>query len=249
MKTSIHLTAVAVALVGGVANAGAPLLTAFDSAPGCGHVLDLLHRYGGLEGAPRPTGHLMTPSPLGAFAMPVEEIGDLCVATVEEGPCDPGCPPTIIVGVTNHSTRPVCKVHVSVVALLGPIKSCDPSANVCIEEIPAGGTVEVELVLPAEALAMGDNGGAPIGFQKLLVAADSYDRYVELDEANNLKLICRADLPKRVATTTTAVEEVSVAPAAPSVAPSTSVERPALDKALEEFGVTTTEANAARAQW
>lgn len=239
MKVLIRLAVLAAGVAASSqAIAGAPLLSALQGAPGCGHVLDLLTRYGGLEGLPIPGGAAAIPSPMGGgLLMPIAELGDLCIATVEELPTDAGCLPTIVVGVTNHSTRPICNAHVSVVALLGPIKLCDPTANVCLDEIPAGATVEVEITLPAEALAMGSNGGVPVGFQRLLVAIDSLDAFAELDEANNLRLLCRADIPQRVAVTTEAATldpaaEVPVAPA-----PEADVDRPALDQALERFGL------------
>ena len=228
--------------------AGAPLLSALQGAPGCAHVLRLLTRYGGLEGLPTPGGLMAMPSPMGGFAMPLAELGDLCVASVEQLPGAGGCAPTIIVGVTNSSTRPVCDVHVSIVALLGPIKPFDPTANVRLAEVPAGATVEVEIVLPVEALAMGSHAGAPVGFQKLLVAVDSLDRFLEVDEVNNLKLLCGADIPVRVIAQT-AVEEVPAEveeTTAPEQQPA--AENPALDQALEKFGIDLNSAETAAAQ-
>lgn len=254
MKTLLSLSmAVGVTLAAGAAPAGPPLLSALNGAPGCGHVLDLLMRYGGLEGLPGPAGGAVLPSPHGDFVMPLAELGDLCVGVVTELPqADPACPPTFVVAVTNHSQRDVCNVHVSVVALLGPIKPLDPTATVCVDAVPAGATVEVQLTLPDEALAMGSNGGVLVGFNKLLVAVDSFDRFVELDEANNLSLLCRADVPQHVVTVETTETEV-VAPAEGGVealppTPQESTGAPAIDDALEKFGldVSGTEAAAER---
>lgn len=208
-----------------------PIEQALTGAPGCEHVVDLLTRYGLCQGGALQVA-TVAPSPHGPIVMPASEYGDLCLANVEEiSNADPACPPTYVVAVTNSSTRAVCDVAVSLVAMLGPIKPFDPTATVRIAEIPPGATVEVDVTLPIEALTMGANGATVIGFQKLLVAIDSYDRFVEVDEANNLRLVCRADVPQRVVAT--AVEPVVPAtpqPAAPA-APAP------IDSALERFGI------------
>ena len=235
---SIRLLAAAALGVAAPVSAGIPLHQALTGAPGCGHVLDLLLRYGPLEGAGNVQGGLVAPGPLGPVVMPAAEYGDLCLAHLAEVAGDPACP-TFCVAVTNNSTRAVCNVRVSLVALLGPINACDPTATALIAEIPAGATVEIEITLPAEALAMGSNGGAVVGFQKLLVAIDSFDAYAEINEANNLRLVCRADIPQKV------VEVATAAPAAPAgaVAPAAPAPQPgapsAIDSALEQFGLDT----------
>lgn len=246
-KLQIRLAAIATLAVAAPTLAGIPAMQALTGAPGCSHVLDLLMRYGPLEGLPTaPTGAVI-PSPYGSFVMPAAEIGDLCIANVaESADCDPACAPTFIIGVTNNSSRAICKVHVSIVALLGPIKPFDPTATACIEEIPPGATVEIEITLPVEALAMGSNGGAPVGFHKLMVAIDAFDNFAEVDESNNLRLLCRADIPKQVIE----VQETTIeaAPAAPvETAPQEGVVAPksSLDSALEEFGLDKVETEAA----
>lgn len=212
-----------------------PLATAFTGAPGCGHVLDLMRRYGPLEGLPPAQGGMVVPSPNGPFVLPTGEIGDLCLASLTESAAsDPAGAPTFLVAVTNSSCRAVCNVQVSVVALLGPIGPWNPTANVCLEEIPPGGTVEVVVTLPVEALLMGSNGGAPVGFQKLLVAIDATDRFVETDEANNLRLVCRSAIPRQVIEVAAPV----VVEPAPDVAGLQPQPVPvSLDAALEEFGL------------
>lgn len=216
-----------------------PLQTALTGAPGCGHVLDLLLRYGPLEGQGGLAGGTVVPSPYGSFVLPAAEIGDLCLAGLTEVASDPACPPVFCVAVTNNSCRTVCNVQVSLVALLGPIKGCDPTANVCIEEIPAGATAEVTLTLPPEALMMGSNGGTPVGFQKLLVAIDSLDGFAEVNESNNLRLLCRADIPQQVVEVVAPAAPIEVQPAVPAqVMPPT--EPTSIDSALEQFGLDTT---------
>lgn len=211
-----------------------PLEQALTGAPGCEHVIDLLRRYGLGQGVGRAAPTIV-PSAHGAFVMPGGELGDLCLAGLEEAPSvDPACPPTFIVAVTNNSTRALCDVSISLVALLGPIKPIDPTATVKIAEIPAGATVEVDVTLPVEALAMGANGGAVVGFQKLLVAIDCADRFVELDESNNLRFVCRADVPRRVPAPAAAVDPVAPATATPPAAPAAPAP---IDSALERFGI------------
>ena len=214
---------------------GQPLHTALTGAPGCEHVLDLLLRYGPLEGCGDLTGGAVVPGAYGGFVLPAAEMGDLCLASITEVVGDPGCPPTFCVAVTNTSCRAVCNLQISLVALLGPIKACDPTANACLAEVPAGATVEAQITLPPEALAMGSNGGAVVGFQKLLVAIDALDCFAEVNEANNLRLLCRNEIPQHVA------EVVAPAAAAPvdRVAPAAPAAPSSIDSALEQFGLDT----------
>ncbi|TWT97906.1 hypothetical protein Pla108_20600 [Botrimarina colliarenosi] len=213
-----------------------PLETAFAGAPGCHHVLDLLMRYSPLEGLPTLQGGAVVPSPDGSFILPANEMGDLSIASLTESAAsDPACAPTFLVAVTNSSCRSVCDVQISLVALLGPIHSCDPTANACIQEIPAGATVEIAITLPIESLAMGSNGGAPVGFQKLLVAIDADDRFAEVDEVNNLRLVCRTDIPRQVIEVAPAVIESLPEAAVPETQAGTPPS--SLDSALEEFGL------------
>lgn len=217
---------------------GLAMQQALTGAPGCGHVLDLLLRHGLAPSGELLHGGAVVPSPHGAFVLPAAEIGDLCIAHLAEVPSDAGCPPTFCVAVTNNSARAICNVQISLVALLGPIKPFDPTANACLAEIPAGATVEIEITMPPEALAMGADRGVAVGFQKLLVAIDSLDAYAEANESNNLQLVCRADIPLKVIEATTAVTEVTApatveapAAAAPQTIPGT------IDSALEQFGL------------
>ncbi|QDV74752.1 hypothetical protein [Botrimarina mediterranea] len=248
-KLKIRLAAIATLAVAAPSLAnlplGQPVETAFTGAPGCGHVIDLMMRYGSFHGCLASPSCSIVPSPYGSFELPANEIGDLAITTVVESAIsDPACAPTFIVAVTNNSGRSVCKVHVSLVALLGPIKPCDPTATACIEEIPGGATVEIEVTLPVEALAMGSNGGAPIGFQKLMVAVDAFDSFAEIDESNNLRLLDRAEIARQV------IEVAPLQEAAEALAPEPVTEELAapksqIDSALEEFGIDQVETEAA----
>jgi hypothetical protein len=121
-------------------------------------------------------------------------------------------------------------LDVSIVALLGPLTPDDPTATVRIAEVPAGATVEINVALPIEAVAMGRNGSAAVGFQKLLVAIDSRDCFAELDEANNLRLIARASIAPRAV-----IEAPVEAVPAPAVQQPAAVPQQPLDAAIEEF--------------
>ena len=212
------------------------------TSPGCGHVIEMLVRHGGLyELGPMGRSATVVPSPYGPFMMPASELGDLEIECISEVPqADPACAPTFVVTIANKSIRDLCDVQVSLVALLGPIRPFNPTAITRVERIPAGASIEVSLQLPIESLAMGRNGNAVIGFQKLLVAIDSLDQYLELDEANNLQLLCRADIPQQ----TVVVEppaipiEVEVPVEVPvEVTPVPNAPQVSLDAALEEFGL------------
>ncbi len=222
-----------------------PLGTAFSGAPGCGHVIDLMLRYGSFHSCFNTPSCSVVPSQFGSFELPSNEIGDLAIATiVESANSDPAGSPTFIIAVTNNSARSVCNVYVSLVALLGPIKPCDPTATACIAEIPGGATVEIEVTLPVEALTMGSNGGAPIGFQKLIVAVDAFDSFAEIDESNNLRLLSREEIPRQVIEVAP-LQEAAAALAPEPVSEELTAPKSQLDSALEEFGIDQVETEAA----
>lgn len=252
-KLKIRLAVIATLAVAapGLANMPGmqPLESAFTGAPGCGHVIDLMLRYGSFHSCFNSPSGSIVPSQYGSFELPLNELGDVSIATViESANSDPACAPTFIVAVTNNSARTINKVHVSLVALLGPIKPFDPTATACIEEIPGGATVEIEITLPVEALTMGANHGAAIGFQKLIVAVDAFDSFAEIDESNNLRLLDRNEIARQV------IEVAPLQEAAAALAPEVLQEELAapksqLDSALEEFGIDQVETEAAAVQW
>jgi hypothetical protein len=239
------LIVIAVLLVGSLALAvradvpnnintlGEPVLSAFDAPEGAGHVIELLARYGDVCETTSLQGATLVASPHGLVEFPFAELGDLSFINIEELPvADPTSPPTFVVTLANNSTRLVRDLDVSLVALLGPIAPDSPTTTVRIAEIPAGATVEVEVTLPVEALAMGRNGIAAVGFQKLIVAIDSRDRFAETNEANNLRLLSRANIAPRIVAV--APPEDSPAPTIEQRATAVAPQQP-LDAAIEEF--------------
>lgn len=226
---------------------GISLQQSLMTSQGCGHVIQMLSRHGGLHPSGPLVNGAVVPSPYGPFVMPANELGDLVIECVTEAPqADPACSPTFLVTIGNKSTRELCDVQISLVALLGPIRPFNPTAIARVEKIPPGASVEVSIQLPIESLAMGNNGGTVIGFQKLLVAIDSLDQFVELDEANNLKLLCRADIPQQVIVETTVVPVEVEVPA--EVTPVPVSPQASLDAAIEEFGLNTASEGKATAQ-
>ena len=221
------------------ASAGYGLHPAFHGGCDAGHVIDLLARHGCRTPLLQPQQTIVN-SPLGTVLMPSAEYGDLVIDSVVECLADPDCPPAFLITIKNCSPRPVCNIQVSLVAMLGPIRPLDPTAVATLAEIPAGGCAEIKIVLPPAALRMGANGGLAVGFQQLLVAIDSLDQFAELDEANNIQLLNRCDIPKQevvveqAEVTETTIEAPAATLPAPEVVPSTS--QP-LDRALEEFGL------------
>ena len=138
--------------------------------------------------------------------------------------------------VKNLGCRKVCNFHISVVALFGPICPTSPNNTVCVEDLGPGEAVEVIVQLPIEALAMGNRNGQVIGFQRVVVAIDSYDEFVETNEANNLKAFDVAALPVVTPTVTETVTET-----VESVSTTTTTETGAVQETVtEEVGGTTT---------
>ncbi|TWT87657.1 hypothetical protein Mal64_31990 [Pseudobythopirellula maris] len=216
--------------------------------PRCDHVIDLLMRFGIGGGAGvGPAAGMIAHSPYGPIEMPAVELGDLQIAGVAlVASDDPACAPTYAVTIKNCSPRDVCHLQVTLVALLGPIRPHDPTALATVDSIPAGGCVEIAIQLPIESLAMGQGvlgDGCPLAFQKLLVAIDSLDGFAEIDESNNLQLLCRSDIPAQVVVEAPAVEAIgepadapaAVQPVEPAPAPET--QQGELDSALDAFGV------------
>lgn len=148
------------------------------------------------------------------------------------------------VTIRNNSYRDVCNFHMTLVATLGRICPTSPNTTTYIEKICTGQAVEFCVQLPIEALAMGNRNGQVIGFQRLVVAIDSFDVLAETNEANNLKAFACHELPlaavvtesttvtTETVTETTATETSATGtatpvapgtttPGAPSVAPAT----------------------------
>ncbi len=122
---------------------------------------------------------------------------------------DAACGPKIAVIVRNQSVRQVCDFHVSAVAILGRICPSSPNRTVRVAKLEPGEAQEVLVQLPIEALAMGNRNGQIIGFQRLVVAIDSYDEFVETNEANNVKAFDRRDLQVVSPTVEQSVETIS----------------------------------------
>ncbi|TWU26419.1 hypothetical protein Pla52o_02720 [Novipirellula galeiformis] len=175
----------------------------------CGHVIDLISQHGVNNTFHR--GSTFHSSPFGHVLIPSGEIGDLQIVEVHQHePLDSACGPTFAIVIQNQSTRRVCGFHVSAVAVFGHICPTSPNVTVKTDKIEAGESLEVLVTLPIEALAMGNRNGQVIGFQRLVVAIDSFDELMESDEANNLKAFDAASIPVVSVSVSTTVESESV---------------------------------------
>ncbi len=154
--------------------------------PRCDHVIRLMMR--AAMGEDREFGR--------GFEASAEELGDLQIGGVAMLPGAPSeAPPTYLVTVTNASPREVCGVDLTLVAIVGQIRPCDPTASERIERIGPGESVRVRVRLPVDALAMPVGYGQTSPFHKLAVAIDSLDQFLEADEANNVLVLNRVDIP------------------------------------------------------
>ncbi|EMI20152.1 secreted protein [Rhodopirellula maiorica SM1] len=175
----------------------------------CSHVIDLISQHGVNNTFNR--GSTFHASPFGHVAIPDCEIGDLQIVEVrQQEHVDSACGPTFAIVIQNHSTRSVCGFHVTAVAVFGHICPTSPNVTVKVDKIEAGEALEVLVTLPIEALAMGNRNGQVIGFQRLVVAIDSFDELMESDEANNLKAFNAASIPVVSVSVSTTVETESV---------------------------------------
>lgn len=224
--TNILLAAMMVFVAAGSAGAqNLDLAQVLHGGPTCNHVINLMLRHGVNNDRNLAARSMVQPSPFGPMIVPAAELGDLELMGVSQWEVvDPACGPKFAVTVRNNSTRDVCGFRITLVGLLGRILPHAPTAIMKVDKVCAGEALEVQMTLPIEALAMGNRNGQVIGFQKLVVAIDSYDQFVEANEANNIKVLARTAIPlakvveQIVETAAVATEAATVAPA---VAPAT----------------------------
>lgn len=179
----------------------------------CQHVLNLLMRYGTSNHAHRLA------VPFGNSLVLGDTVGDLELVSVTL--VDPGSDvagPTVAVAVRNNSERHVTSFSATAVAVLGRIHPFSPSKTCTIDKICAGETLEIQLQLPIEALAMGRAGANLLAFKKLVIAIDSFDELVECDESNNILVLDRTQIPVAAAAAPQVQETV---PAPEAAIPST----------------------------
>ncbi|MGB7347064.1 MAG: hypothetical protein WBD20_22765 [Pirellulaceae bacterium] len=161
----------------------------------CDHVINLVMRHGVNNSVDQHSAGFVHNAGFGPMVIAGADIGDLELMQVTSLPhSDPACGPKFAVVIRNNSTRDVCGPRVSAVALLGRICSTSPTSVVKVDKICAGQSIEVHVQLPLEALSMGNHNGAVVGFRRLLVAIDSFDQFVENNEANNIKVFDLASI-------------------------------------------------------
>lgn len=157
----------------------------------CDHVIAQVLRYGVNNSIDNSNSFsLPQATPFGVAAIPATELGDLQIVSVTQLPCDnSACGPKFAVTVMNESCRKVCNFHLTLVAIFGRITPLSPNTTIEVGAIEPHTALEVVVELPIESLAMGNRNGQVLGFQRLIVAVDSYDELVETNEANNLQAL------------------------------------------------------------
>lgn len=198
---------------------GVDLANVLHGGPSCDHVIHLMLRHGVNNSHGYTSGGVAHYSPYGSMVIPHAELGDLELVQIAQLQVDDqACGPKFAVTVRNTSTRDVCGFRISLVALLGRIHPSSPTAVVNVDKICAGAAAEFHVQLPIECLAMGNRNGQVIGFQRLVVAIDSFDQFVECNEANNIKVFARTAIPAAtVVEKTEAVEATATATATATV--------------------------------
>lgn len=181
----------------------------------CDHVIGLLMRYGVNQNA-MATPALGAIHPLGPVEIPADDLGDLeLVSIARHAEMSDGCGPSFELVIKNCSTRDVCGSRVTLVGLFGRIRPTSPNVTAKIESIPAGQVIAVTVTLPIESLAMGHFNGQAIAMNRVLVAVDSFDQFLESDESNNLRVFDASAIPLA---TTANTESVMVQPTSPTAA-------------------------------
>lgn len=198
-----------------IAQAEPLTVTTVISGPNrCDHVIRLLQRHGVNNSFDRTAASsLLNNSPLGSLQVPSNELGDLQIVQVSPlPPGEPSAGPKFAIVVMNQSCREVCHFHVSAVAVLGAINPCSPSNTVKVDKLNPGEAMEVVVQLPIEAFRMGNRNGEVLGYQKLIVAIDCFDAFLETDEANNIRSFDASEfavVPAAVSVTAISVLESS----------------------------------------
>ncbi|QEF96859.1 hypothetical protein Mal15_08890 [Stieleria maiorica] len=188
----------------------------------CDHVIGLLLRHGVNNNA-NPAATVNAFHPYGPVAIPAAELGDLQLESIARHADTTGCGPSFDLVIKNCSTRDVCGAHVTLVGLLGRILPTSPNVTAKLDSVPAGQAIQVTLTLPIESLAMGNLNGQIIGLNRVLVVVDSYDQFMESDEANNLRSYELAALPLAAAVVTEVTESAA------AVSPETTTPDPTTD--------------------
>ena len=153
----------------------------------CDHVIHMILR-DGVNNRHEICNTLVQRGPLGIARVSACELGDLQILQVHRlEQVKPACGPRFAIVIENKSTRRVSDFHVTAVAVFGRIHPFSPNTTIQVDEIAAGEALEIQLQLPIDALSMGNRNGRVLGFQRLVIAIDSYDELVESNEANNLK--------------------------------------------------------------
>lgn len=214
-KSTLLAAAVMFVAVGSTKADGVDLAHLLHGGPRCDHVINLMLRHGVNNSHGQAATKLAHQSPFGPMLVPAAELGDLELVQVAQlEVVDAACGPKFAVTVRNNSTRDVCGFRISLVALLGRIHPMSPTAVVKVDKICAGAAVELHVQLPIECLAMGNRNGQVIGFQRLVVAIDSFDQFVECNEANNIKVFVRTAIPMATVVEKTVETVETASPAA-----------------------------------
>ncbi|WP_372895439.1 hypothetical protein [Stieleria sp.] len=214
----------------------------------CDHVIPMLLRYG-VNNDSSPAAAMNTFHPYGPIAIPAAELGDLeLISITRHADTAAGCGPSFDLVIKNCSTRDVCGAHVTLVGLLGRIRPTSPNVTTKLDSIPAGQAIQVTATLPIQSLAMGNLNGQAIAMNQVLVVLDSFDQFMESNEANNLRLYDAASIPvaataviEPTATTETAtpdqvtnVSQPVTEPASPSDS-GVGLSSPDLRSAIDQF--------------
>jgi hypothetical protein len=184
----------------------------------------------------------------------IVNVGMAADATPQQGPL-------YRITIRNNSETPSRHFEVSLIAIRGQINHTSPVVTVHVNEIAPGGVHEIDVQLPIGVMSLGA-ASALAPFESLVVAIDSFDQLLEVNELNNVAILTRGAIAlietATASTTTTVTETAAAAPAvaapnttgpAAAIAPSTPAPAPSTtEEAAPAPGDTTIAAPAAPAQ-
>ena len=186
----------------------------------CDHVIQMMLRHGVNNSFDRSnTMSLLGQSSTVGTLVPINELGDLQLVQVDQFPTEANpSGPKLAVIVLNRSNRQVCNFHITAVAVFGQIHPWSPNATVEIAKINPGEVLQVIVALPIDVYSMGNRNGQALGFEKLIVAIDSFDQLLETDEANNIKVFNSNEISLVVPVANPAISSIIESSGSPTTA-------------------------------
>jgi hypothetical protein len=159
----------------------------------CGHVIHLLMTNQMRQQSGYAGSELLNAPPF--FFRNSTTAGDielLAVQLVADG--NPQQGPVFQLSLRNNSTYSIEGIRISIVGVLGQIQVHSPTSTSTCPKMDSNAVAVLQLQLPATSMSMSSGGQSVSPFETLVVAIDSFDELIEINELNNVQILKRADI-------------------------------------------------------